>query len=96
MSELTRNIYEYARTGSITVSIIERDGQTGMEIVAEDNGPGIENLNQVLSGQFQSKTGLGRGTFRVNVSATMGAPAGLEKTVEVDGENDAAVTLDFR
>ena len=61
VSELTRNIYEYARTGSITVSIIERDGQTGMEIVAEDSGPGIANLDNVLSGQFQSKTGLGKG-----------------------------------
>jgi signal transduction histidine kinase len=61
VSELTRNIYEYARTGSITVSIIERDGQTGMEIVAEDSGPGISDLDKVLSGQFQSKTGLGRG-----------------------------------
>ncbi len=61
VSELTRNIYEYARAGSITVSIIERDGQTGMEIIAEDSGPGIANLDKVLSGQFQSKTGLGRG-----------------------------------
>ena len=61
VSELTRNIYEYAKTGSITVSIIERDGQRGMEIIAEDTGPGIANLDKVLSGQFQSKTGLGRG-----------------------------------
>ncbi len=61
VSELTRNIYEYARTGSITVSVVERDGQTGMEIIAEDNGPGIEDLDKVLSGKFQSKTGLGRG-----------------------------------
>ena len=61
VSELTRNIYEYARTGSITVSIVERDGQRGMEIIAEDSGPGIANLDNVLSGQFQSNTGLGRG-----------------------------------
>ena len=61
VSELTRNIYEYARTGSITVSIVERDGQTGMEIVAEDSGPGISDLDNILSGRFQSKTGLGKG-----------------------------------
>lgn len=61
VSELTRNIYEYARTGSITVSIVERDGQTGMEIVAEDSGPGIADLDNILSGRFQSKTGLGKG-----------------------------------
>ncbi|HJQ67718.1 MAG TPA: ATP-binding protein [Blastocatellia bacterium] len=61
VSELTRNIYEYARTGSITVSVVERRGQTGIEIIAEDSGPGIANLDEILSGRFQSKTGLGRG-----------------------------------
>lgn len=61
VSELTRNIYEYARTGSITVSVIEHDGQRGMEIIAEDSGPGISDLDNILSGRFQSKTGLGKG-----------------------------------
>jgi signal transduction histidine kinase len=60
-SELTRNIYEYARAGSIAVSVIESDGQQGMEIVYEDNGPGIPELERILAGNFQSKTGLGKG-----------------------------------
>ena len=60
-SELTRNIYEYARTGSITVSVVEKDGHEGMEIVYEDNGPGIPELERILAGDFQSKTGLGKG-----------------------------------
>jgi signal transduction histidine kinase len=61
VSELTRNIYEYARTGSITVSVIEKDGRVGMEIVCEDNGPGIKELDRVLAGDFHSRTGLGKG-----------------------------------
>jgi signal transduction histidine kinase len=61
VSELTRNIYEYAQTGSITVSVIEKDGRAGMEIVCEDSGPGIADLDRVLAGQFQSSTGLGKG-----------------------------------
>jgi signal transduction histidine kinase len=60
-SELTRNIYEYARTGSITLSVVEAGGQRGMEIVYEDQGPGIADLESVLAGDFQSKTGLGKG-----------------------------------
>jgi signal transduction histidine kinase len=60
-SELTRNIYEYARAGSISISVIERDGLKGMEIVYEDNGPGIPDLDKVLAGDFQSRTGLGKG-----------------------------------
>jgi signal transduction histidine kinase len=60
-SELTRNIYEYARTGNITVSIIEEDGRVGMEILFEDRGPGIPDVERILSGRFRSKTGLGKG-----------------------------------
>lgn len=60
-SELTRNIYEYARTGSITVSVIEKDGREGIEIVYEDNGPGIAEVEKILAGDFQSRTGLGKG-----------------------------------
>jgi len=61
VSELTRNIYEYANRGTINVSVIEKDGRVGLEIVCEDNGPGIADIDRVLSGEFQSKTGLGRG-----------------------------------
>jgi signal transduction histidine kinase len=60
-SELTRNIYEYAQTGSVHVSLIERGEQRGLELVCEDNGPGINDVEQILSGNFQSKTGLGKG-----------------------------------
>ncbi|MGA9771260.1 MAG: ATP-binding protein [Blastocatellia bacterium] len=60
-SELTRNIYEYAKTGSITVSVIERDSRKGIEILCEDGGPGIENLEKILAGEFISRTGLGKG-----------------------------------
>jgi signal transduction histidine kinase len=60
-SELTRNIYEYAGKGAITVSVIEKGGQTGMEILFEDEGPGIPDIEKILSGQFQSGSGLGKG-----------------------------------
>ena len=60
-SELTRNIYEYAQTGSITVSVIEREGRKGMEIICEDSGPGIDDLEKILAGEFTSSTGLGKG-----------------------------------
>ena len=45
----------------MTVSVIERDGRVGIEIVCQDQGPGIVELDEVLSGRFQSRTGLGRG-----------------------------------
>ncbi|MEN3331215.1 MAG: hypothetical protein V7641_580 [Blastocatellia bacterium] len=60
-SELTRNIYEYAQTGSLNVSLIERGERRGLELVCEDDGPGIQDVEQILSGNFQSKSGLGKG-----------------------------------
>ncbi len=61
ISELTRNIYEYAGMGSITVSLIERVGRKGIEIVCEDQGPGIKDLDKIMAGEFKSRTGLGKG-----------------------------------
>src|ERR1700754_329048 len=60
-SELARNIYEYARTGSISVSLIERGEQRGLELICEDSGPGINDIELVLAGTFHSRTGLGKG-----------------------------------
>src|SRR5689334_11793314 len=60
-SELTRNIYEYAQTGSISVALIERGERRGLELVCEDSGPGISDVEQILSGHFESTTGLGKG-----------------------------------
>ena len=60
-SELTRNIYEYAQTGSLSVSLIERGERRGLELVCQDSGPGIQDIELILSGNFQSKTGLGKG-----------------------------------
>ena len=57
VSELSRNIYAYAGSGEIELSALD-SGQPGLQIVARDRGPGIPNLDEVLSGTFQSKSGL--------------------------------------
>jgi serine/threonine-protein kinase RsbT len=60
VSELARNIVSYATRG--TLEIVPVTGQ-GRRIIlrASDSGPGIPNLDLVLSGRYRSKTGLGRG-----------------------------------
>lgn len=60
VSELARNIVSYASRG--TLEIVPVIGQ-GRRIIlrAVDSGPGIPNLDLVLSGRYKSKTGLGRG-----------------------------------
>lgn len=60
VSELTRNISQYAGSGVIKLrKLLGRGG--GIEIVAQDNGPGIENIDEILSGRRRSRTGLGLG-----------------------------------
>jgi serine/threonine-protein kinase RsbT len=49
ISELARNIIQHAEEGSITVELIERDGQQGLFIKVQDLGPGIPNVDELLS-----------------------------------------------
>ena len=64
VSELTRNIYEYARSGAITLAVAERGAAaTGIQITARDDGPGIEEarLRSITRGTYRSPSGLGVG-----------------------------------
>lgn len=64
VSELTRNIYEYARAGAITLSLAQRGATAaGLQITARDDGPGIEEakLRSIVRGSYRSPSGLGVG-----------------------------------
>jgi len=60
VSELARNIWRYAGgEGMIELSQIEG----GIQLTASDRGPGIPKLqlDEIFSGNYKSKTGLGKG-----------------------------------
>jgi signal transduction histidine kinase len=66
VSELTRNIYEYAESGAIRLAVAFRtDGSSaaGLQITARDEGPGINeaDLRAIMRGQYNSTSGLGVG-----------------------------------
>jgi serine/threonine-protein kinase RsbT len=61
ISELARNIYLYAGSGQITISILEENGRRGIHILAADNGPGINDIRMVLQDGFSTSGGLGAG-----------------------------------
>ena len=63
VSEVTRNIYEYAESGAIALALAERDPDVGLQITARDDGPGIDEatLRSILRGSYQSASGLGVG-----------------------------------
>ena len=64
ISELTRNIYEYAQAGAITLGVAERGAAlTGLQVTARDDGPGMDEakLRSIIRGTYRSPTGLGVG-----------------------------------
>ena len=60
-SELSTNIIRYAQKGSVTIRAIHDQLLTGIEIIAEDKGPGIENIDLALSEHYSTGDGLGLG-----------------------------------
>lgn len=64
VSELARNIAMYAGEGWVDLST-RKQATTVMHVRAVDRGRGIADVEAVLAGRFQSKTGLGRGLLVV-------------------------------
>ena len=61
VSELARNIVKYAGSGHVVIAPVERPGAAGIEIVAEDQGPGIGDVERAMSDHFSSGGTLGLG-----------------------------------
>lgn len=69
VSELARNIAMYAGEGYIDLTT-RKQNTVVMHVKAVDRGGGIADVEAVLAGRFQSKTGLGRGLLVVKRSST--------------------------
>jgi serine/threonine-protein kinase RsbT len=67
VSELARNIVFYAGKGAIELRARRDTRETRLEIVAADQGPGIEpdKLDSIFAGTFRSERGLGKGLVAV-------------------------------
>jgi serine/threonine-protein kinase RsbT len=61
ISEIARNITTYAGRGSIRMRLTEEHGQHGIEVVAEDQGPGIPDIAAALSDGYSTGRGMGLG-----------------------------------
>ncbi|HSI85757.1 MAG: ATP-binding protein [Candidatus Methylacidiphilales bacterium] len=59
ISELTRNVYQYAKRGKLDFSCDTYN--RSLITVISDQGPGIPHLNSILRGDYVSETGLGVG-----------------------------------
>lgn len=61
ISEVARNIVKYAKQGEIRLQPLTRGQQTGLLIVAHDEGPGIEDVSLALQDGFSTSNSLGLG-----------------------------------
>jgi len=61
VSELARNIIKYASHGELILRSIARDTSKGIEVVANDCGPGIEDVELALQDHVSSSGTLGLG-----------------------------------
>jgi serine/threonine-protein kinase RsbT len=61
ISEIARNILRYAGQGQIILTSIRENGRQGIAIMAQDDGPGIIDIEQVLQDGYSTGGGLGLG-----------------------------------
>jgi serine/threonine-protein kinase RsbT len=61
VSELARNIVEYATSGEVTLCSVHHSSKRGLEVVARDQGPGIADIQKAMQDGFSTARGLGLG-----------------------------------
>lgn len=60
-SELARNVVEYAGSGVMRYGVAEQNHNAGLELIFEDQGPGIADLELALTPGYSTSKGLGLG-----------------------------------
>ena len=86
ISELARNITLYAGSGEIVLRVIADSRREGIEVVARDRGPGIEDIERAMQDGFTTGEGMGLGlpgARRLMDELTLVAPLGVGTTVTV-------------
>ena len=61
ISEIARNITSYAGRGAVRVTVDEREGRKALVVRAEDDGPGIADIERAMEDGYSTGRGLGLG-----------------------------------
>jgi signal transduction histidine kinase/CheY-like chemotaxis protein len=61
VSEITRNVQQYAKEGSVDFSVELESSPQNFWATVTDSGPGISDLEAILAGTYESPTGMGVG-----------------------------------
>jgi len=93
VSELARNAFEYAGGGRAEFRVRDDGPAHAFEIVISDKGPGIADLDAVLSGSQSSEKGMGVGlrgaqrlmdTFHIESRPGMGTTVSVAKSLSAE------------
>ncbi len=60
-SELARNVFLYAGSGVVRCRELNGSGKVGIELIFEDHGPGIADIDQAMQPGYTTGGGLGFG-----------------------------------
>jgi serine/threonine-protein kinase RsbT len=61
ISEIARNITSYAGRGAVRVMVAERESRQALVVRAEDDGPGIIDIERAMEDGYSTGRGLGMG-----------------------------------
>lgn len=61
VSEICRNIIEYAQNGEVTIELIDKNPKTGITITVQDEGPGITDIRLAMQDGYSTGRGMGVG-----------------------------------
>ena len=84
ISEVARNITGYAGEGEMTITVIEHGDRRGLEVTAEDQGPGIADVERALADGYSTGSGMGLGlpgARRLMDELTVDSTVGVGTTV---------------
>lgn len=93
VSELARNVFQYAGTGTVTFSLVQPKGKQQLVVTVHDEGPGIAQLDMIIDGRYRSPAGLGVGilsarrlmdSFEIRTEAGVGTEIVAAKTLPAD------------
>ena len=61
VSELAQTIVKYADFGHLSFKTLQQGSDVGIEVLAKDSGPGIENINHAMTDHFSTGGTMGVG-----------------------------------
>jgi serine/threonine-protein kinase RsbT len=61
ISEVARNIIQYAQEGEVILRTVRQGDRRGIEVLARDDGPGIADIDLAMQDGYSTSGGLGLG-----------------------------------